>query len=328
MCKKLEAIKRINNGESLEKIALEFGVGETTVFDWRRNKAQIKAFCSKMDSSKAFEGRSTLKKAKIEKFDEAVYLWFKQQRAQDIPISGNILKGKTFLHSQKLNENESFSANQGEKLFANKDSAKDFVERFEEVIEKENLTLDQIYNADETGLFYRMMPLKSLASKEEASAPGYKKSKRCCFLFAQMLVELIPLLLIGKSKKPRSFKNINVNSLPVKYRNQRSAWVNSEIFEKWFHDDFVPHVKQHLAQPNLPPKAVLRIDNAPCHPEEEMLTSGEIRVIFLPANVTSLIQPMDQGVIKAKKRHYEKKLISHILECEENLNEALKKKKM
>ncbi|GBM56705.1 hypothetical protein AVEN_224753-1 [Araneus ventricosus] len=32
------------------------------------------------------------------------------------------------------------------------------------------------------------------------------------------------------------------------------------------------------------------------------------------------------GVIEAMKRHYKKKLITHILECEENLNEALKKK--
>ncbi|GBN11758.1 hypothetical protein AVEN_272694-1 [Araneus ventricosus] len=62
-------------------------------------------------------------------------------------------------------------------LSANKGSAQDYVETFEEIIEKENLTRDQIYNANETGLFYRMMPLKSLASKEEASAPGYKKSK-------------------------------------------------------------------------------------------------------------------------------------------------------
>ena len=34
---------------------------------------------------------------------------------------------------------------------------------------------------------------------------------------------------------------------------------------------------------------------------------------------------MDQGVIETTKRHYKKKLITHILECEENLNEALKK---
>lgn len=40
-----------------------------TVGDWRRNKAQIEAFCSKLDSSKALDERSTLKKAKTEKLE-------------------------------------------------------------------------------------------------------------------------------------------------------------------------------------------------------------------------------------------------------------------
>ena len=43
-------------------------------------------------------------------------------------------------------------------------------------------------------------------------------------------------------------------------------------------------------------------------------------MIFLLVSMTSLIQPMDQGVNEAMKR-----LITHILECKENLNEVLKK---
>ena len=50
MSKKLKAIKRINTGESLKIIAMEFGIGETTVGNWRRNKDQIGALCSKTDS--------------------------------------------------------------------------------------------------------------------------------------------------------------------------------------------------------------------------------------------------------------------------------------
>lgn len=56
-----------------------------------------------------------------------------------------------------------------------------------------------------------------------------------------------------------------------------------------------------------------------------MLISGEIRAFFLTPNVKSIIQPMDQGVIETTNRHYKKKLITHNLEGEENLNEALKK---
>ena len=67
---------------------------------------------------------------------------------------------------------------------------------------------------------------------------------------------------------------------------------------------------------NLSPKAVLLIDNTLCHPEEEMLTSREIRPTFLFANVTLLMRPMNKEVIVKVKSYDKKKLIIPILECE------------
>lgn len=37
----------------------------------------------------------------------------------------------------------------------------------------------------------------------------------------------MPLFVIGKSKNPRAFKNINRATLPVNYRNQSSARMDS-----------------------------------------------------------------------------------------------------
>ena len=47
-------------------------------------------------------------------------------------------------------------------------------------------------------------------------------------------------------------------------------------------------------------------DNCTAHPG--LHTLHNIRFEFLPANTTSLIQPMDQGVIKNRKTYYRKKL--------------------
>lgn len=53
----------------------------------------------------------------------------------------------------------------------------------------------------------------------------------------------------------------------------------------------------------LPVKALLLLDNAPTHPDEDKLeVSGKaIRAICLPPNTTALIQPTDQGVLGAVK---------------------------
>ena len=49
------------------------------------------------------------------------------------------------------------------------------------------------------------------------------------------------------------------------------------------------------------------INNCPAHPEIKNLTN--INLIFLPLNTTSVLQPMDKGVIQSFKAHYRKKVV-------------------
>ena len=111
------------------------------------------------------------------------------------------------------------------------------------------------------------------------------------------------LVVIGESAKPRALKNI-MKSLPVYYTNQKSTWMNSAIFSKWFFDTFVSEVTKYLKNKYLPIKAVLLVDNASCHPDDFVLKKGNIIAKFLPANTTSIIQPMNQGIIENLKRRY------------------------
>lgn len=124
------------------------------------------------------------------------------------------------------------------------------------------------------------------------------------------------LAVVGKSKNPRAFKNVNPKNLPVDYYNQNAAWMDRVIFKKWFYEKFIPQVKTYLQENNLPPKAVLLLDNAPAHPDAEELKSedGKIFVAYFPPNVTSIAQPMDQGVIETMKRLYRKDLMLQLLE--------------
>ena len=92
--------------------------------------------------------------------------------------------------------------------------------------------------------------------------------------------------------------------LPIAYANQPNAWVNATLFPDWFHQNFVPTVQGKLREIGCEPKAVLLLDNCSAHLDEEELISADGKVIvkFLPPNVISLIQPIDQGVGVAIKR--------------------------
>ncbi|GBN08889.1 hypothetical protein AVEN_140541-1 [Araneus ventricosus] len=55
------------------------------------------------------------------------------------------------------------------------------------------------------------------------------------------------------------------------------------------------------------------MDNAPVHPDIETLKAENITCIFMPPNTTTILQPMDQGMIESIKGSYRKQLLSKLL---------------
>ena len=103
----------------------------------------------------------------------------------------------------------------------------------------------------------------------------------------------LPLVFINKSTKPRCFKHMDMNNLPVHYNySQKKSLMNCSIFSEWFCE------KVFFNENGLENKAILLLDNAPSRPSLETLQSdnGKIKTLFLPSNTTATIQPMDQAV--------------------------------
>lgn len=115
-------------------------------------------------------------------------------------------------------------------------------------------------------------------------------------------------VLIGKSVKPRCFKNVDQSS-KVQYTASKRAWMTAEIFNKWLYDfDEKLKIKGR--------KVLLIIDNCPAHTVKYELTS--IEVLFLPKNTTGILQPMDLGIIRNFKLHFNHYKLSSLLTKIEN----------
>ncbi|XP_057310302.1 tigger transposable element-derived protein 6-like [Hydractinia symbiolongicarpus] len=167
-----------------------------------------------------------------------------------------------------------------------------------------NYKLEDIYNADEFGLFYQCLPNKTYHYKSEKCSGGKNSKVRITGLAAANAVgDKLPMFVIGKSKKPRCFKN--VTSLPCRYRAQKKSWMDSSLFEEWVREIDAMFLKEGR-------KIVLIIDNCPAHPDVGGLSN--IKLIFLPPNTTSVSQPMDQGVIRCLKSLYRQNLVNMMIQ--------------
>ncbi|GBM38002.1 Tigger transposable element-derived protein 4 [Araneus ventricosus] len=87
---------------------------------------------------------------------------------------------------------------------------------------------DDVFNADETGLFFQCLPNKTAAFKGEECHGGKQSKLHMTVLLAanQNDKEKLPPLMIGQSKKLRCFAKIK--SFPMMYKSNQKAWMTSK----------------------------------------------------------------------------------------------------
>ncbi|XP_066254651.1 jerky protein homolog-like [Euwallacea similis] len=265
------------------------------------------------------------------RMEKKLYEWFCKQRFRNLPVTSELLKIKAKSLHGILKEKEHFNASDGwlqkfkrrfgirflkiygEKLSTNPELVPPFQENLRSLIARLNLT--------------DLLPEKTLVRRDEKTAPGRKSEKvTLTFLACTNATgdHKIKPLVIGKAKRPRCFTNF---SLPVDYAYSKKGWMTCTIFENWFHKCFVPQVEKYLDEKKLPLRAMLLLDNAPSHPIAEKLCSkdGNIFVKYTPPNITPLIQPMDQNVIRLTKLYYGSSLLSTIVSSKcEDISKVLK----
>lgn len=321
---KVKIIRAVESGIKQSEVGKRFEINKQTVSAIIKTKDKILD-----DFKKCRPETKKVKKIERQDVDTVLLNWFTAKHGMGFPINGHILKEKANQLAKMLEPNSNFECSDG------------WIHRFKQ---RHNITIgkisgeagavsenvteswltqewpklcdgykqEDIFNADETGLFYELLPSQTYKFKGEKCIGGKQSKKRITILLCANMngSEKRKLLVIGKAMKPRCFKN--VSRLPVKYKSNRKSWMTSIIFEEEMTD-----WDRELQRSNR--KILLLVDNCPAHPKLENLKN--IRLVFLPPNVTAILQPMDQGVIRTFKAHYRKLLLLDIVQALDNEKE-------
>ncbi|XP_005089664.2 tigger transposable element-derived protein 6 [Aplysia californica] len=254
--------------------------------------------------------------------DQALLEWFEEARRKSEPISSRILTEKALEFASRLGVANftagvgwlgRFKARHGIQLKAKYGQSATVSCESETMEDWKNSTLQalleefspsDIFNADETGLFYKCLPTRTLAENGESTSGVHTPKDRLTLLLAANMTgtEKLPLLTIGKSVNPRCLRNVRTR--PTLCQWNRKAWMTSTIFEGW--------VKQLDRKFQLLGRSIaLIIDNCPAHQVIPDLRA--ITLVFLPPNTTRDLQPCDQGIIQSLKVHYRRRVLRQVI---------------
>lgn len=92
------------------------------------------------------------------------------------------------------------------------------------------------------------------------------------------------------------------------------------IFSDYYRNKLHRELEVYCKQERIPFKILLVVDNAPSHPPHLADISNNIKIVFLPPNTTSLIQPCDQGIIATFKAYYIRSTLADLVKVTEQQN--------
>lgn len=339
---KIKILDRLAPGEGATSVGKYFNLKESTIRTIKKNEEAIRKSVIAGTNMSAHTSSYTRDIVK-EKMEKALVIWMEDCSQKRIPVDGNGIKQMALRIYKQMKEMEPQTSGQRDKKFefsastgwmtgylqrhalhnikirgeiasADEVAAKEFPQKLAKIIEEGGYTADQVWNADETGLFWKRMPSRTYVAKSQKIASGFKVAKdRVTFLFCSNASgdRMLKPLLVNRALKPRSMKGVNFSTLPVHWTANKKAWVTTETFKEWFLKNFVPEVRRYMSDKGLEFKVLLIIDNAPGHPHME---HPNVEFCFLPPNTTSLIQPLDQGIIATFKTYYVKQTFRYILD--------------
>ena len=330
---RVEVIKKYEKGNSCRKLGVEYKCGKSQISKIVRDKERIMA-----KFNEGFNPQAKIlipRRMPYEELDKRLFDYFCRARNLGYIITGPGLIAEAnqysmemgldgfqastgWLDSFKRRHNIKFATLSGESADVPAANVEEYQHRLPEICQ--GYSLRDIFNIDESGLFYRQLQCKSLvhAKDPRKGGKGQKLKDRITVIFGcSAMGEKLKLTVIGRSKSPRSFRGKEgIN--PVRYRYNNKAWTTSAEFEaylSWLNNKMISQGR----------KILLFLDNAPGHGHHSF---SNIKLEFLPPNTTSKLQPLDAGIIAQVKALYRKRMLRNIsFNIQQNIpaSEAAKK---
>jgi hypothetical protein len=239
LAKKYEVVMEVERGLKPSEVARKFDLPTSTLHTILKSKIQIKSdFQSNKNPS-----NSKVRVSPFANLEEFLIEWILDLRERNVPVNGLVIRNKakevgprfgfeSFVASDgwfnrfKQRHNLIFKIVCGEEGAVARDPVNQWKnETLPEILKK--YEPHNVFNADESGLFFRALPNKTFNLRGQKCTGGKQSKVRLTIMTCanEDGSQRLPLLVIGKSAKPRCFKN--VKKLPVEYTANKKAWMTS-----------------------------------------------------------------------------------------------------
>ncbi|RLN95419.1 hypothetical protein BBJ28_00003493 [Nothophytophthora sp. Chile5] len=150
-----------------------------------------------------------------------------------------------------------------------------------------------VFNLDETSLFYQMEPHRPSGGSSTASKACVSVGLCSNMDGSEKLEAVVLHNQEPRDGNPRCIDGMDVSRLPVRLYCNEQPWMTATDFTDWL-EAFNSLMRGR--------RVLLLVDNAPCHGVERELSN--VRVHLLPPNSPAQLQPMRAGITQHFKMHF------------------------
>ncbi|XP_033367141.1 jerky protein homolog-like [Bombus vosnesenskii] len=335
IAEKYDILQLIINGETRKSIAKIYNLSLITVSKIKSDLEEVRVNFEGT-SAAASSSRTYLKTSQDIQLENTLYRWYLRNRDKNVRVTGKMISQQAMELKEKLQIKSGFIASarwvenfKNRYHLCEKDIDEHFritnqaeadiaKSNFEKLLLSEGYSLDNVYNADNTGILWKALPEKTSIFHRERMITSKKKMKEKVTTFLCTNVtgsHMLPILIIGEINHSRRNRNYYSDDLSVMYRANTKGVLDSKIFNEWFDECFLKSIRERQMKTGRREKTLLLLDNAGSSHESGLINTTDelVKIMYFALDVTPLIQPMDHEVIACFKRIYRKNLLKTIM---------------